>query len=135
MSPLGGLFEVTSPLISIIDDDVGMRTSLDGLVRSLGYRVSCFACAEDFIASNALEESCCIVADVQMRDISGIELCWLVQERYRSQAGVPVILISAFRDERMQAGAKAAGAVVLLRKPFDGDELVRYIEAAASRSV
>jgi FixJ family two-component response regulator len=134
MSPLGGLFEVTSPLVCIVDDDAGMRTSLDGLVRSLGYRVNCFACAEDFIASDVVEESCCVVADVHMRDISGIELCWIVQERYRSQSGVPVILISAFSDERMQSLAKAAGAVALLRKPFDGDELVGLIEAAISRS-
>ncbi|WP_208247821.1 response regulator (plasmid) [Rhizobium sp. T1470] len=121
---------MTSPLVCIIDDDAGMRTSLDGLIRSLGYRSMCFACAEDFLESAAIEESACIVADVQMREISGVELCWMVQERYRNQNGVPVILISAFCDDRMRAGAKAAGAIVLLRKPFDGDELVGFIEQA-----
>lgn len=69
-----------------------------------------------------------------MREITGVELCWMVQERYRSQLGVPVISISAFCDERMQSNAKAAGAVALLQKPFDGDELVGFIEATICRS-
>ncbi|MBB4291513.1 FixJ family two-component response regulator [Rhizobium leguminosarum] len=125
---------MASPLVSIIDDDAGMRTSLDGLIRSLGYRAVCFECAEHFLDSNALQHSACVIADVQMREITGVELCWIVQERYRSQAGVPVILISAFCDERMRASAKAAGAVALLQKPFDGDELVGFIEAAICRS-
>ncbi|WP_202882558.1 response regulator [Sinorhizobium meliloti] len=124
---------MTSPLVCIVDDDAGMRTSLDGLIRSLGYRSACFACAEDFLDSTAVEESACIIADVQMRDISGVELCWMVKERYRNDNGVPVILISAFSDDKMRAGAKAAGALVLLRKPFDGDELVSFIELAIDR--
>jgi len=82
------------PLISIVDDDAGIRSSLDGLIRSMGYRVALFESAEKFLASAAARDSGCVVSDVQMPGgMTGLELLSQVRS---TGSGVPVILISAF---------------------------------------
>lgn len=118
------------PLISIVDDDEGIRSSLDGLMRSLGYRVALFKSAEAFLGSEAAQDSQCIVSDVQMPGgMSGLEL--LSQLRGRGST-VPVILISSFTVPESREAAQRAGAYYTLRKPFDGDDLVQSVERAVS---
>lgn len=114
------------PIIAVIDDDAGMRESLDGLVRSLGYRAAAFASAEQFLAAPELLSFCCVISDYQMPGISGIELAHRVGARLRGR----VILISAFLDARVRALAQDAGVRCFLRKPFDGERLIECIEAA-----
>jgi FixJ family two-component response regulator len=114
------------PLIAIIDDDEGVRRSLDGLVRSLGYRAATFGSAEDFLGSAQARESQCVISDIHMPGMDGIALT-------RSLVGsdkTNVILISAFLDEDISIQARDAGAFCFLRKPFSGDALIGCIERA-----
>jgi FixJ family two-component response regulator len=118
------------PLISIVDDDAGIRSSLDGLMRSLGYRVALFESAEGFLASQDARQSECIVSDVQMPGgMTGIEL---LSEVRGTGSEVPVILISAFTAADSREEAVRAGAYCTLTKPFDGDDLVHCVERALS---
>lgn len=114
------------PLISVVEDDEGLRNSLDGLMRSLGYRVETFACAEAFLGSAARASCDCVISDVQIPGgMSGIELAQQV-----TPSGTPVILMSAFADDKAKALAAAAGAQCLLKKPFNCDVLIDCIDTA-----
>ena len=107
-----------------------MRATTDSLVRSLGYFVYAFASAEEFLLSNHLDDLSCVIADVQMPGMSGIELqAHLVTQGYR----VPFIFFTAFPDERIRAQALRAGAICYLTKPFDGDSLVQGLRAALKK--
>ena len=118
------------PLISIVDDDAGIRSSLDGLMRSMGYRVALFESAERFLASDAARDSECIVSDVQMPGgMTGLELLSLMQS---TGSVVPVILISAFTLAESREEAERAGAYCTLKKPFNGDDLADCVERALS---
>jgi FixJ family two-component response regulator len=111
-------------IVAIIDDDESVRATTDSLVRSLGYSVHTFASAEAFIRSNRLEDFACVIADVQMPGMSGVEL----QDHLRAQGyRVPFIFFTAFPDERTRAQALAAGAICYLAKPFDGDTLIECL--------
>lgn len=117
----------SEPLIAIIDDDEGVRVSLDGLVRSLGYRVATFHSAEAFLESDDFALSRCVISDVNMPGgMTGIALA----DRLLRTSSVPVILISAFVDERSCQEASRAGVRRFLRKPFDGDVLIGSLEEA-----
>lgn len=119
---------VAKPLISIVDDDEGVRSSLDGLIRSMGYSVAAFGSAESFLASEAHEACRCVISDVQMPGgMSGIELARLVRSEGTS---TPVILISAFVNDETLIAARNVGAYCTLRKPFDGEALVSCVERA-----
>jgi FixJ family two-component response regulator len=119
------------PLIAIIDDDASVRATTDSLVRSLGYVVYIFASAEEFLQSNRLDDLSCVIADVQMPGMSGVELqAYLLTQGYR----VPFIFFTAFPDEQIRAQALGAGAICYLTKPFDGDSLVRGIEVALKKN-
>lgn len=114
------------PLVAIIDDDESVRATTDSLVRSLGYIVHTFASAEDFLRSNRLDDFACVMADVQMPGLSGVQL----QERLRAQGyRVPFIFFTAFPDEKVRAQALAAGAICYLTKPFDGNTLIECLNA------
>lgn len=115
------------PLIAVVDDDEGVRRSLDGLVRSLGYRVAVFCSAEAFLGSAERDCSACIVSDVQMPGMSGLELAEAIAA---SGTCIPIILMSAFLDDCVTAQATAAGARWFMRKPFDGDCLIRCLDLA-----
>lgn len=118
-------------MIAIVDDDESMRVSLKGLVRSLGYAVETYPSADAFLASPAARTCACIISDIQMPGLSGLEL----QERIRAlRPGTPFIFITAFGDERTQARALQAGANCFLRKPFDGATLVACIERALGQT-
>jgi FixJ family two-component response regulator len=115
------------PLIGIIDDDQSLRTALVRLIRSLGYGARDFTSAEEFMESGALGECSCVIADVQMPGISGIDLVKLIAER---QSTVPVIVITARMEPRLKYTALASGAISFLRKPLDSEKLAECLETA-----
>jgi FixJ family two-component response regulator len=113
-------------VISIIDDDASVRVATNRLVRSLGYIARTFASAEEFLASSQANDTSCMIADVQMPGMSGIEL----QSHLLAQGcRVPIIFITAFPEESARTKALNAGAVCFLTKPFDGPTLVRHLDA------
>lgn len=119
------------PLISIVDDDDGVRLALDGLIRSVGYRVAMFDSAESFLDSPCAAISHCVISDIQMPGgVGGIEL---TRRIVAGAADTPVILISAFLDDQIENSAHAAGAEVCLKKPFDGEVLIACLEKALQR--
>jgi FixJ family two-component response regulator len=117
----------TMPVISIIDDDASVRLATNNLVRSVGYITHTFASAKEFLLSTDLNDTCCIIVDVQMPEMTGIELQSLLRSR---GSCVPFIFITAFPEERIRAQALKAGATCFLTKPFAGTTLIKYLEAA-----
>jgi FixJ family two-component response regulator len=118
-----------APVISIIDDDDSVRTSTSRLVRSLGFITHTFASAEDFLDSPHLPGTGCLIVDVQMPGMTGIEL----QELLRAQGhSVPIIFISAFPDKSIKAQALEGGALGFLSKPFQPTALIECINIALS---
>jgi len=119
--------DTPDPLIAIIDDDASLRTALVGLVRSLGYRATGFGSAEEFLAADNPAESACIVTDIQMPGLSGIEL-----KHRLSQDGctAPVIMITARTEQGLRDRAFASGAVCVLQKPFAAEALIACLEKA-----
>jgi FixJ family two-component response regulator len=114
-------------VISIIDDDGSVRAATSNLVKSLGYIVRAFASAEEFLQSNELNGTSCVIADVQMRKMSGVEL----QAHLLAQGHcMPFIFITAYPLENVRATALKAGATCFLTKPFDGDILIECLDAA-----
>jgi FixJ family two-component response regulator len=119
------------PVVSIIDDDASVRVATNNLARSLGYCVHTFASAEEFLRSAHLNDTSCVIADVQMPAMSGVEL--LTHLRTKGY-GVPFIFITAFPDERVRARAMKAGAICFLAKPFDGPVLISCLDTALNQS-
>jgi len=116
-----------SPVISIIDDDPSVRKATDGLVRSLGYRSLTFASAEDFLQSDHLDDTSCVITDVQMPGLSGVEL----QSELKARgASLPMIFITAFPEDRIRRCVLEAGAIGFLSKPFEEAVLIDYLQAA-----
>lgn len=115
------------PLISVIDDDDSLRAALVGLVRSLGYRASGYASAEDFLAAGTARDCACVVTDIQMPGLSGIEL---KQRLAESGCTAPVIMITARTEAGLREKAIASGAVCVLQKPFAAEALIDCIEKA-----
>ena len=118
---------VDAPMISIIDDDPSVLEATDGLVRSLGYRAATFASAEDFLQSDRVDETACLITDVQMPGLSGVELQSVLIARGNH---TPMIFITAFMEEKTRRRALEAGAIGFLGKPFDEARLIEYLEAA-----
>jgi FixJ family two-component response regulator len=115
--------------ISVIDDDESVRESLRGLFRSTGFGVETFAHAEEFLESDRLRTTDCIIADIRMPGMSGLEL----QRRLKqSEPRVPVILITGHGDEEMRARALESGAAGYLLKPFGEYALLHAVETATS---
>jgi FixJ family two-component response regulator len=104
-----------------------MREATGGLVRSLGYQAATFGSAEEFLKSDTLENTSCLITDVQMLGLSGIDL-----QRRLAAGGVliPTILITAFPDEDTRLRALADGAVGYLSKPFSEESLIRCLNSA-----
>jgi FixJ family two-component response regulator len=114
-------------LISIVDDDESMRESTKGLVRSLGYQAATFASAEEFLQSERVNDTSCLIADVQMPGLSGIDLqSWLISRGVR----MPTIFITAFPEEGTRLRAMTAGAVGYLDKPFSEESLLKCLDTA-----
>jgi FixJ family two-component response regulator len=114
-------------LISIIDNDTLARYGVVALVESLGYKAVSFSSAEHFLASDAIAETTCLITDLQMPGLSGLEL----QEALRSQGHrTPVILMTTYPNESRRNRAIAGGAVGFLSKPFDDTSLIECLAAA-----
>jgi FixJ family two-component response regulator len=116
-----------APAISIVDDDESNRIGTASLVRSLGFVAHAFPSARSFLHSPQLTKTSCLISDVQMPKMSGIQLQDVLHARGHN---IPIILITAYPDDRLRAQAFARGAVCLLTKPFDGKTLSRCLEAA-----
>jgi FixJ family two-component response regulator len=116
---------VTSPLIAIIDDDSALCSSLVDLLRSVGYRAEPHCSAETFLTSANLFNSHCIVADVYMPTMSGLDLIRKLHERGIT---TPVILITALAGKHLDDEAISVGALCLLRKPFETKSLLDCVE-------
>jgi FixJ family two-component response regulator len=117
-------------VISVIDDDASVRAATNNLLSSHGYMVHTFASAEDFLQSAHNDESACVVADIQMSGMSGLDLLTHVRKRGNE---VPFVFITAFPDEGVRARALSAGAICFLAKPFTAPVLIGCIETALKR--
>jgi FixJ family two-component response regulator len=114
-------------LVAIVDDDELMRGALQGLLKEAGYPARVFASAEEFLASGAQHLFSCLIVDVRMPGMSGIDL----QSRLNAeQIHVPIIFITAHGEERLRIQALRAGAADFLAKPFDDEVLLRSVRAA-----
>lgn len=113
----------------MLDDDPYVRAAIDNLLASRGYVVHTFASAEAFLGSTDLNGASCVIADVQMPVMGGIDL--LTQMRTQGSA-TPFIFMTAFPDENVRARALGAGALCFLGKPFATSELMRCLEMALS---
>jgi FixJ family two-component response regulator len=117
-----------APLISIVDDDALARDGIGELVESLGYRAVTFNSAENFLQSGVIAETTCLITDLQMPGLNGLEL----QEALRSQGyQTPVILITAYPNEKHRKRALDNGAVGFLSKPFEDEALIECLTAAS----
>ena len=114
-------------MVSVIDDDRFFRESMKRLLRSLGYAVEAFPSAADFLASPHLSETACLIADVHMPAMTGIELY-----RHLIKAGraIPTILVTGYPNDVERAGALNDGVVCYLRKPVDEQHLMRCVRTA-----
>jgi FixJ family two-component response regulator len=120
----------TVPVISVIDDDASVRTAINYLLKSLGYIVHVFPSAEAFLQSAQLSNTWCVIADVRMGAMSGVEL----QSRLRIEGyRVPFIFITAVPEEGVRTRALEDGAICFLTKPFDEDRLINCLDTAVER--
>jgi FixJ family two-component response regulator len=114
-------------LIAIVDDDDSVRTAVQGLLKAVGLPAQTFASAEGFLESGRQDETACLIADIRMPGMSGLELqAKLNAERRR----IPIIFITAHGDAKMRMQALRAGAVEFLAKPFDDKALLDSVRAA-----
>jgi FixJ family two-component response regulator len=119
------------PVIAIVDDDESFRRATTSFVRSLGYGTASFDSAEAFLKSEHVSDADCLITDVQMPGMTGIEL----QDRLIAQGRyLPVIFITAFPEMRARAQALASGAIGFLAKPFDDRNLISCLNEALARS-
>ena len=114
-------------IIAIVDDDESVRVALKGMLKSVGLPAQAFASAEDFLNSGLLHRTACLIADIRMPGMSGLDL----QAKLNAQhCHIPTIFITAHGDAKMRLQALRAGAVEFLSKPFDDDVLLENVRAA-----
>jgi FixJ family two-component response regulator len=118
------------PLVFVVDDDVSVRESLELLIRACGWRPETFASAEDFLQRSRFDGPSCLVLDVTLPHLSGLDL----QKRIVDRTDMPIIFITGYGDVRMSVQAMKAGAVEFLTKPFGDDVLQEAIGHAIERS-
>jgi FixJ family two-component response regulator len=114
----------TSKLIAIIDDDEAMQDSLCDLMEAAGLVVRCFGSAEEFLASGLHRQAACLITDILMPKMSGLELQTRLKDE---QCDLPIIFITAYGDPRMRIQAMREGAVEFLTKPFDHQMLLKTV--------
>ncbi len=115
------------PLMAIVDDDDSLRDSLDDLLRSVGFRVHGFASAEAFLRAQQAPETACLILDVRLPGMHGLEL---QRQLGAAHWRIPIIFVTAYADDDVRARALAAGAVAFLSKPCREEDLLKAIEAA-----
>src|SRR5258707_2592609 len=124
---MNGLVTITRPLISVVDDDESVRESLPDLLREFGFEVQAFTSAEEFLASDCVEQTRALLLDIAMPRMSGPEL---QQELTRRGHKTPIVFITANGDETIRPRMLAEGAVECLHKPFSEGALLRALNAA-----
>jgi len=120
----------TTPIVFIVDDDISVRESLELLIRSAGWKPETFASAHEFLLRSRTQAPSCLVLDVALPDLSGLDLQKLVADRI----DMPIIFITGYGDVPMTVQAMKAGAVEFLTKPFRDDVLLTAIQHAIGRS-
>jgi FixJ family two-component response regulator len=114
-------------MVVIVDDDELMRSALQGLLKAVGLSAQAFASAEEFLKSGLQRETACLIADIRMPGMSGLEL----QTRLNAEhCCIPTIFITAHGDSKMRMQALRAGAAEFLTKPFDDEILLENVRAA-----
>jgi FixJ family two-component response regulator len=115
------------PVIAIVDDDESVRDAMMSLMRALGFLAEAFPCAEDFLKSGRIQRTSCLIADVRMPGMSGLEL---YRRLVASGKPIPTVLITAHSDDGVRARALNAGILCYLTKPFREDDLLGCIRSA-----
>jgi FixJ family two-component response regulator len=118
-------------VISIVDDDEFSRIGTTKLVRSLGFAAHGFASADAFLRSPHMIGTACLISDIQMPDVSGIQLLDVLRARGHD---IPIIFVTAFPNEKVRTQALSRGAICFLAKPFDGETLERCIKTALKKN-
>jgi FixJ family two-component response regulator len=114
-------------LVAIVDDDDSVRSALHGMLKAVGLPTLAFASAEEFLQSSQQHQTACLIADIRMPGMSGLEL----QAKLNAEhCRIPTIFITAHGDAQMRMQALRAGAVEFLTKPFDDDALLKTVRAA-----
>jgi FixJ family two-component response regulator len=116
--------------VAIVDDDDLMRTALQGLLKEAGLPARAYASAEEFLSSGEHHYTACLIADIRMPGMSGLDLQAALNAQH---LGIPTIFITAHGDARMRMQALRAGAVEFLAKPFDDEVLLDSVRAALAR--
>ena len=119
--------EAKTKLVAVVDDDELVRVALQRLLKAAGLGVVSFSSAEDLLKSGQLPETACLVVDIRMPGMSGLDLQVKLKEESHA---IPIIFITAHGDEKMRIQAMRAGAVAFLAKPFDSGILLDRIRAA-----
>lgn len=120
-----------SHVISIIDDDPSVREATQSLIRSLGYDAQVFASAEEYLQSDRLSDSSCLITDLHMPGMSGTDLQdHLIAEGYE----IPIIFVTAYYEDRVRDRVMDAGAFGFLRKPFNDESLIACLDKALNAS-
>jgi FixJ family two-component response regulator len=114
-------------IVAIVDDDDSMRSALQGLLKAVGLAAQAFASAEEFLQSGQQRQTACLIADIRMPGMSGLEL----QAKLNAEhCKIPTIFITAHGDARLRMQALRAGAVEFLAKPFDDEALLDSVRGA-----
>jgi FixJ family two-component response regulator len=134
LSPLDGGFERTAGggmmkrlMVSVVEDDRSLRESMGRLMRSLGYSVETFPSAADFLASPRVAGTACLIADIQMPKMTGLEL---YQRLVNTGHAIPTILVTAYPNDMDRTRALNDGVICYLRKPVDEQHLIQCLNAA-----
>jgi len=120
-------YQTRSKLIAVVDDDDLIRNSIADLLMSAGFESNTFASAEEFLASDEMHETTCLVTDIRMSGMTGLEL---QQKLAMDQCWMPIVFITALEDTQLRARALRAGAVEFLLKPIDDGVLLNSVQAA-----
>jgi FixJ family two-component response regulator len=119
--------QANTKMVAIVDDDELMRSALQGLLKAVGLPAQVFASAEEFLSSGLLRQTACLIADIRMPGMSGLEL----QAKLNAErCCIPTIFITAHGDSKMRMQALRAGAAEFLTKPFDDEVLLENVRAA-----
>jgi FixJ family two-component response regulator len=114
-------------LVAIVDDDESVRSALQGLMKAVGLPARAFASAEEFLSSGQQHNTACLITDIRMPGMSGLDLQARLNSEHRR---IPIIFITAHGDSNMRMQALRAGAVEFLAKPFNDDVLLDHVRAA-----
>ena len=122
---------IAKPVIAVVDDDSRVRESLASLFESVGFTARVFSLAKDFLQKGFLEGASCLITDVRMPGMDGLDLQRCVR---LERPDLPVIFITGHHDDEVERCAFAQGAAFFIRKPFDAEELLRAVRIALSEA-